>query len=316
MALRMLERLDESEAAYLGAVEVQKKVAADHPDIPDYQATLARIHNNLGVMYTAKNDRVKSAAAYQTAMTLHGDLANRYKRRIDFSLNLASSQMNWARHLQEHGKAVESLAWFDGAIRIFDQVLAKEPNHEFARLILHNSCFNRAIALDKLAPRFPLAWLRQMFLAAAAEDWRRVVELGEGQTHDNVRQFRPKALAYAGDHQRAMAALNVVVPDAPKPTPAWMFEEFAAVCGLCVAAAKRDSTLAKDELSRLVEQYAARSLEFLAQANSAGYYRTAAQIDKLKRDRRFEALRQRNDFHQFIGELDRRARATNSEPEA
>jgi eukaryotic-like serine/threonine-protein kinase len=292
---RALGRLDDAEASYLSAIDVKKKLAADHPELPDYQMGLAKAYNNLGYLYSLKKQADESISAYQEALTLHNDLARRYPKRLEYAVNFSSSTLNWARHLQESGRAEESLDFFERCIRHLEDALQIEPRHEDAIRNLHNAHFNRAIALDKLDRP-----------AEAVKDWQRVVELGEGQRHENYRFFRPKALAYLGEHARAMAALDAVVPDAPQQ--AWLLEEFGAVCGLSAAAAANDDSLPQPDRAHVVDQYAARSVVFLSRAAEAGLYMTASQVEKLTKDRRLEALRGREDFTKLVAELEAKAK--------
>jgi hypothetical protein len=54
-----------------------------------------------------------------------------------------------------------------------------------------------------------------------------------------------------------------------------------------------------------VEQYAARTLAILNQFRAAGCFKTPDYLDDLKQNSSFDSLRKRDDFKQFLADLDR-----------
>jgi hypothetical protein len=78
----------------------------------------------------------------------------------------------------------------------------------------------------------------------------------------------------------------------------WRLGAFAA----CVMAIS--SAAAKDD-AKLVERYAADALGLLMRARQVGFFADAATIDNLRHDADLVALRERDDFHQFLADLDK-----------
>jgi hypothetical protein len=71
----------------------------------------------------------------------------------------------------------------------------------------------------------------------------------------------------------------------------------ARVCALASTAAQDDGKLA--------EAYAARALEFLRSAQTAGHFKDVSRVAHLKKDVDFAALHPRAEFTRFVDELQR-----------
>ena len=66
---------------------------------------------------------------------------------------------------------------------------------------------------------------------------------------------------------------------------------------ICAAKVKGDAALN--------DQYAARALELLKRAQSDGFFKDVADIERLDKDTDFDALRQRDDFRKFLESVNR-----------
>ena len=77
----------------------------------------------------------------------------------------------------------------------------------------------------------------------------------------------------------------------------------ACVLALGVGAAAQDGKLNAEQQKKLAEQYAGRSLALLRRAQAAGYLKNAAVVARLQQDADLAALREREDFKKFLGEL-------------
>ena len=56
--------------------------------------------------------------------------------------------------------------------------------------------------------------------------------------------------------------------------------------------------------AKLKEQYAARSVELLRKAESAGFFKDKKNIEHMKKDTDLEPLRQREDYKKLLKELE------------
>lgn len=299
IAYRALDRPDDAEKAYQQSLQVNQQLAHEHPDIPLYQVQQGKIANNLGYLYHLTDRPEKAKAAYEQAIAIHGELARRYRGTLEFAFNVASTRMNLAKFLHEKENTADSIPVYSQAIAELEAARKIEPREPEIRRSLHNAYFGRASALQKLGKP-----------DEALPDWRRTVELSEGQKNDDYRIYRPRALASLGDHAKAFAAVEAILAES-KPR-GWALEELASACARATAAAQQDVSLSEPDRSRLSNQYARQAVALLAQAHAAGRFTTEKQVANLRDSQRFEVLREREDFQKLLRNLD--AKVTKSSP--
>jgi hypothetical protein len=79
----------------------------------------------------------------------------------------------------------------------------------------------------------------------------------------------------------------------------------ACVVSLASGAVAMDEDLAETERMQLAEKHAMRAIELLAEARTAGWFQEAEKIAHAKdTDRELDPLRERDDFKQFVKELE------------
>src|SRR5262249_7133949 len=143
-----------------------------------------------------------------------------------------------------------------------------------------------------------MAWDLADQLDKAKADWRRVVELSEGQGSITMRTYRPLPLAYIGDYQRAAREADTILAET-KVEPG-VYLDYAGAFALASAAAGNDPKLPSNERELLRERYARRAMEMLARKKTAGRLSTPKQLEQLKTDHALEPLRSRLDFQKFL----------------
>jgi hypothetical protein len=139
-------------------------------------------------------------------------------------------------------------------------------------------------------------------LDLAVKDYRRSLELSEGESHINFVNFRPRALAFVGEHQQAAAAAEAIVSSA-SATGA-NFSEMAKVFATCVDVVGRDSSLTDPQRLELAEKYAVRVIELLSRAAEKGRFETLEDVADLRSDDRLKPIQNRDDFKKFAVELE------------
>ncbi len=108
---RLPGRSQEVESSYLEAIEAESRLAAQHPDQPDYRRKLARYRNNLGI-FRRQIDPRAARAEYDEALKIHGELASKYPA-------VAAYQWEVARTLSNLGVVEQDERDLDGAERSF-----------------------------------------------------------------------------------------------------------------------------------------------------------------------------------------------------
>ena len=135
----------------------------------------------------------------------------------------------------------------------------------------------------------------------AIADYRRSLELSEGENHSSYVNFRPRALAYVGEHRQAAEAAEAIVSKANATGS--NFSEMAKVLATCFETADRDTSLADSERLELAEKYAVRSIELLSLAAKKGRFPTQEDVADLSTDDRLQPIQKRDDFQKLLAEL-------------
>ena len=181
-------RVADAEATYREALKLNQRLASDHPDVVDHRRRLANTFNNLGVLYYRDGQHEKAEAAYQESLAHKEAVLQDYPRVVAFQVELAGAYGNMATQVRRRSPE-EALKWEARAISILEKVLEKDARYVEARMALFNSLMGRAYALGRLGRH-----------EEAAKDWRRVLEVSDGQPHILMRNYRPFAHLRLGDH--------------------------------------------------------------------------------------------------------------------
>ncbi|HEV3079094.1 MAG TPA: serine/threonine-protein kinase [Gemmataceae bacterium] len=290
--LAELGKLDEAEAEYRAALAIHKKLAADFPSVPAYRRELAASHNNLGLLLAELGKRGEAEAEFRAALTIRETLAADFSSVPDYAMDLGGSYCNFGNLNNDNGMPREALDWYVKAVQVLEQVLAKDSRLVYARQFLQNAHGARAETFDRLS-RF----------AEAVKDWDRAIDLDEGPRRSYFRISRAHSLAQAGDHAKAVAEANELGQTAG--VKGGELYNLACVCSLAAAAVKSDAPVGKDgDPTKLKDQYAARSVELLRKAESAGYFKDQKNIEHMKRDADLDPIRLRGDYKKLIAELE------------
>jgi serine/threonine-protein kinase len=272
--------------------EVQERLVHDHPEVPEYQADLAMTRTNIGsvLQLTRKNDL--ALAAYRQADAVWTKLIAKYPDVLAYKINAAGCQGNIGNLLRGIGKHAESLKWLDGALKLLEEVRAREPNNPAVGQFLCNTHQVRAEALSRLGRIDEALRAWDQALAMAPEN-RKVV----------LRAGRTATLARSGQHARAEAEA-VEVARAPGLTDEALYF-LACAYAQAAAAAGKDPQLSPAQRDRLAERYAAAAVETLKKAKSAGWFNDPAHLPSMKEDDDLAPLRERSDYRKFVDTLEK-----------
>ncbi len=287
-----LNRNADAEATFEKAITTLDSLARDHPGVPNYKSDLAKTHNNIAILHSKNADPARAATENVKALAIFEDLKQRYPQRLEFVASYAGGCGNQGKYLVELDRWEESLDWNTKAIAASDDLLKIEPRHNEVRRQLHNSLIGRAGTYRRLK-QFELA----------IKDYRRSLEFSEGESHANYVNFRPRALAFVGEHSKAAVEAEAIVNGASATNS--NFREMANVYATCIEAAGRDASLSDPERSTLAERYAVRSVELLATAAEKGTFPTRESIADLRTNDRLQPIQNRDDFQKLLTDLEK-----------
>jgi serine/threonine protein kinase len=281
----------EAEAANQKALDAFQQLVGARPEVVEYRRRLAGVYNNVGLLYARERKHAQADVAYEKSMALHEAILRDHPKVVAYRVDVGDSYGNMAMHVRQSRSPEESLPWADRAIDMVAPLLEENPVNAAARSCLFEAHFGRALALRKMGRD-----------EEAAKDWRRMIELSEGQPHINKQLYRPSALALVGEHARAATEMETLLAEGKvQPVNVYNFGQYYA---LSSAAAAADARLPADERKRLADHYSRRAVELLRQAQGAGYFRDPARLARMKDNKDFDPLREREDFKKLLAELE------------
>ncbi len=287
------ERHADAVAAYETAIAYLVTLTREHPGLPTYKSFLARNHNNVALLHSKNEDPTKAAIENEKALAIFRELMENYPQRLEFVVTYAGGCGNQGKYLSEQDRWEESIVWNSNAIEAAEKALAIEPRQTEARRTLHGALIGRAGTYRRL---------KQIDLAIA--DYRRSLEYSQGERHVSYVNFRPRALAFVGEHEQAADAAEAIVSSST--ATASNFSEMAKVYATCVEAVRRNTGLVDSKRLELAEHYAVRSVQLLSRAADKGRFPTLGHVAELRSDDRLANIQNRDDFQQLLTELERR----------
>ena len=251
--------------------------------------------NNLGGLYAQDRQHAKAEAPFQQSLALNKAIFDAHPKVVAFRLELAGSYVSMATHIRRTGSAEESLEWTAQAIGIVEPVLKQDPRNVHARLTLFNMLMGRGYAFVRLDRR-----------EEAAKDWRRMIEISEGQADIRMRLYRPFALVFLGEHAQATAEIETLVAEGqaqgrrPLPVRHGAFDLFRRGRQRRPAAAGRAG-----EAGRQVRRPGGRAA---AQGPGRGLFPRPGSAGRTEREQGPQTVRSRPDFQKLLVELEKEAK--------
>jgi serine/threonine protein kinase/tetratricopeptide (TPR) repeat protein len=133
-----------AETAYRRAVDLQKKLAADCPDQPEFPYDLALSLNNLGDLLNRTGRTEEAEATYGEALALRRRLVADFPDRPEFHHELSSSLVSHGQLLGDTARPREAEEAYREALKLSKRLVADHPKQPAYRQDL-------AIASDSLA---------------------------------------------------------------------------------------------------------------------------------------------------------------------
>ena len=270
-------RLEDAEQALRQAIAIKERLADTFSSVPQYRQELAASFNNLGIVLTGLNRFDEGQTVYQNAIRLYERLAADSQGGTMYVVELAGTYSNMGRLIGDQGQLEQSLPWLTKGIEVLERALSRDERVTKVRESLCIASWTRAMTLAGLGRH-----------SQALADWDRALEMDDGGYQGQLRLRRASNLLSLEDHVRAAADAAAIAG-----SPAATAEDLYNVA--CIYALA--SRLAPGEGPR---SYAENAVESLRQAMARGY----RDLAHLQEDQDLEGLRSREDFKQFVKDLE------------
>jgi serine/threonine protein kinase/tetratricopeptide (TPR) repeat protein len=306
------------------ALAIRQQLVRDHPDEFLYRRDLAQSLHNFGNLYRQEGQPDRADEAYRRALAIQERLANEApefaRRRTDlpvmpFALDparirydLAFTHFNLATLQRELGRSAEAAEGFRQALELLTRLVAEQPQRTSYRGLLANTHFQLG-HLEQATGR----------LAQAAASWNRsrtlleklVVEQPENPLHRHflAQSLHSMSILDDAEGRAAEAETNRLTARAieerlngERPESSVYFYE-AALLYLNPPAPVIANGASPVDQKTFSDRCAGFAVAMLAEAEKAGYFRSAEGIKDLKTDRTLDPLRQRQDFRELLARV-------------
>jgi tetratricopeptide (TPR) repeat protein/tRNA A-37 threonylcarbamoyl transferase component Bud32 len=286
----------QAEAAYQDALRILEKIANDFPAVPQYQISLAKVYDDFGQLRTDEAEKEKAEEAFRKALSTWDKLDKANPGNIEIAVPRSRAALRLGTQVLANGNLDGALEWFAQAIRILEILSQQQSATLEVKEALRDAHWKRGEVLTKVGRH-----------GEALQDWDRALKLA-GQKASPIKLQRAVALARAGKHAEAVAeaeALAKKVVDAKSPGGAY---QLGCVFALSAGAVVGDVKRTLEERQELAEHYAVRAVELLAAARGFNYFKAPADVDTLKQNPDFDAIRTRADFKKLLEELEHKGK--------
>jgi tetratricopeptide (TPR) repeat protein len=289
--IKSIGAITKAKAAYKEAVGIQEKLVRDIRDVPHYQRDLARSHNGLGLVFAmSQKEEDKAADAYKKALGLWEKLLKDHSNELDYTLGLSGTCLDLGDLARAGNNPKVALDWYTRAVKSLDAKDKKMLENPSLKNSLLNAHGKRAEFLTQLGRA-----------AESLSDWERALQLAPEKLKRAIRFPRAEALARAGKYKDATKEAGDLTEQDLKGGELYRLARVYSVSAAVVAG---DGQLKAPDRQKLVEQYAGNGEGLLAEARNAGFFKSPANLEKLKTDPDLQALRTRPAFAKLLSELE------------
>lgn len=138
--------------------------------------------------------------------------------------------------------------------------------------------------------------------------WEQRRQAEQERIEADLQRARAQAIlrqACAAVDQNAWATVNSKAEARVEQAPGGILYNLACVYSLASVSIREETALTVDDRKQLAEQYAARAVQLLINAQSVGYFNDPAKLAKFKKDRDLDSLRSRPDFQKLQASLEK-----------
>jgi hypothetical protein len=277
----------QAENDFLSAQKIQEQLAAEITDPTHraiYAAELAITRIDLAELYKSLGRQNDEATVRQQIAAAHEAFPNRTDA-LQFALRVA-------QRFENLGRYAEARVWLGKVIDRLEELLRNGPDRPDVRSALATFVGTRA-----------LLWVREERHDQALKDWERRSQLTDAPLPTDVRLFRARSLAKQGEH--IDAAVEVQAIAGTVELASGTMYNLACALAISVSAAQQDKRLRLTASEARAEQYAKGALTWLRKSRDAGFFRIPGNIEQLRKDADLDSLRTREDFKQFLAELEK-----------
>jgi hypothetical protein len=152
----------------LKALAISQELVAEHPHVPDYAASQARIHLQIARHLRHNGDAATAEENYRKAFDLQASLARRYPQAPQYKFFDAIVHESLAGFLCERGKLAESRTLIESSIGTLEGLVEEAQTPRHVRELLAKNYMQLADILNRMDEKQSVEEIR-----ARADELRR-----------------------------------------------------------------------------------------------------------------------------------------------
>ncbi|MBT4693853.1 MAG: hypothetical protein HOB73_10960, partial [Planctomycetaceae bacterium] len=255
----------------------------------------------LGLAYTAaglaftKEGKIDDAIkAFEVALDSFSTVVDKEDELIDPKNFFFGVHVNWAIALRNREEFQESISHLQIAIAGFDRILVDGPIGEWDYTAERTRAFKRN-AHDVLAHNY--AALERY--EEAALEWDTAYKLVPS---DYTLFKQTRSLLMAHDFKRAFAIMEEMLKD--EDLSGVSYYNGACLSAIAASVINDDKEIEAEERMEMINSYSTKAVQLLGKAKEEGLFSKVVKRQQLNRDKDLDSLRERDDFKQFVKQLE------------
>ncbi|MEO2023476.1 MAG: hypothetical protein ABGX05_16765, partial [Pirellulaceae bacterium] len=294
----ILAEVQESFLSLQEAHEARHRLAQRFPDKPELSdlegKTLLALSKHRAQKTPAQKD-----ASLQKAINFYRDLVRNHPKQLSYQLGYVASLTELTTRQTSAEKLEEALTTANTALRI---VAALEPaEREQAKeslYALHDQCFNINRSLNRSFEALFHIW-RQLEYDAPSKALNVVSRL-RAKARENI------ALDLTAEDSTSYSDSLSIIEDMAEPehSSAQCCFDTARIYAIIIKTVNNDTSLGETEQQARAATFTARAMHYLTAAQERGFFSDQKETKLLHNDKYFSAFRDREDFQQFITDVE------------
>jgi thiol-disulfide isomerase/thioredoxin len=292
----------QSDQAFREARTLQRALANEFPDKPEYQTDLAQTYGEQSRSLQQRGELSTARSALAQAFKIRDALARKHSDFAEYRLQAERDRFQLANLLEEAGQARQARDAYTQALAQVQKLAAAQPTAQ-----LH---YFRAVIADSLgallARKEPAEAVKHFEYSLQA---RRQACQFAMQAPGYLQELRSYYTVLAtelkkqGLHRRLADLADKVAEEAADPK----LDTYNAACYMALASVATGKSAGDGEAKKkLADGYAERAVKLLAKALQAGYPSKRRDRDHMDQDSDLDPLRQRPDFKKLLAQVDAR----------
>jgi serine/threonine-protein kinase len=293
---RKAAQLSAAADAYHACLEIQEKLASEYPGLPRYRGDLARSYNNVGLLYQDMRKQDDAGPAFQKALAIWDKLIEQFPDEPEFAVGAAETCQNLGMYSRSYAKfstAERSLAearrWYSAALSRSEKLSNQKRGQATVKKTLRAAHWGLADIFTQLR-HYP----------EAIQEWDLAIDLDDQPGQLLLRSHRALTRARSGDYTLATAEADELSKQAAQNGDLLFL--LGRVYCVSAAAVEKDPGPAPKDKKSLRERYLASAGTLLERARQTGYFKSVANLDKLKKDADLNNLRSGDSFQKLLRE--------------